>query len=285
MRKSTFISILNPTSQIGATDGSASSPAYSFSAEPTTGIFRGASGQINFSSTSSSGGAYAFGSFYASSFVLDFANQDIILRRKSAMNPQWGTNSATPSAHTHDLAPSSRSATDTNVSGANATIQPGTGTGNATPSTLGVSAPALGTASGTTAQTIVKRHVFNATKTGLSTGSATSLVDIALTTLGMAGGQVNYLIEATDGTDMCTTSGSINYASVNKGGVYTQQVSSISNLATACSAGTLTAAWSLVSGSSKTTLKVTPTLGTVVATTFRITYEISHYGQQDITIL
>jgi hypothetical protein len=91
-----------------------------------------------------------------------YATPDTSLRRRAAANPAWGVASAAPTAYTHSLAADARAGTDTNTAGAAATITPGNGTGNATPSTLILQTPTA-VASGTGAQTMETRVVVDGT--------------------------------------------------------------------------------------------------------------------------
>ena len=114
-------------------------------------------------------------------------------------------------------------------------------------------------------------------------GSATTVLTIPLATLQTTGGQVNYTIVAQDGTNNCALSGTINFAGENSAGTYVLSPTAGTGLnqATACTAAsTLTALWSLVSGTNSVTLQVTPTTSMTV-TTFTITYNINYEGQTE----
>jgi len=77
---------------------------------------------------------------------------DLILRRAAAANLAFGAaDAASPVAQTISTQ-GSRAGTDSNVSGANLTVQSGLGTGNSTPSSLILRSPLIGS-TGTTAQT------------------------------------------------------------------------------------------------------------------------------------
>jgi len=172
----------------------------------------------------------------------------------------------------------------TNTSAGNLTLQSGLSTGNAVPTRVEIKSTVPG-ASGTTQQSVVKRVSVNATKGGLTSGAATSLFDITLNTLQMAGGTVLYCIDSTDGADMQNSCGEVSYSAVNKGGVFTTQVTSPAVNSTAASAGALTAVFSLLNGANKVTLQVTPTATVIVPTTLRLTYEVHSQSFQDISIL
>lgn len=102
---------------------------------------------------------------------------DTYLFRNAAANLQWGVNSATPIAYQHNLAPSSRSGTDTDVAGANATIQPGNGTGAGGSGSLLLRAAPAG-ATGTAADTMMTRMTVAPTNTSVAIGTGTATATI-----------------------------------------------------------------------------------------------------------
>lgn len=230
-----------------------------------------------------SGGCTLTSSIFNCLTGLQFSlNSDTILTRGAAATWQFGAaNAASPVAQTVQ-AQGSRGGTDTNVAGANITYEPGDGTGNATPSTWTIQGPALGGASGTTAQTQTIRAVFNDTKS-LTTGAATTLLSVPLASLAMGGGVINYYAEATDGTNQCTISGTISYAMENSAGVFVTSVQKQGTEANACTATkTLTTSFAVTSAN-PSLVQITPTLGGITATRFSIIYEVHHMGQTQPT--
>jgi len=125
--------------------------------------------------------------------------------------------------------------------------------------------------------------LFQANK-NLSDG-AISLFEVALTAGSMTGGTITWTIVATDGTDVQSLSGLTTYSSVNKAGAYTDTITTnASNTSSALSSGTLTAAFSVVDGTNKITVKVTPA-GSLTETTYRIYWNLQNQSQQAITTL
>lgn len=88
---------------------------------------------------------------------------DAAISRLSAANFRLGAGaSATPVAYKLTIGEASRGGTDNNTAGADGTLQPGAGTGNAAGSSLIFQTPTAG-ASGTTAQTYTTRLTLNET--------------------------------------------------------------------------------------------------------------------------
>lgn len=111
---------------------------------------------------------------------------------------------------------------------------------------------------------------FNNPKT-IVDGSATSLYDVACPANSAVGGAFFYQVIASDGTDFQTISGMVTYGAVNKAGTLTLTITEVAgNQAKAVSAGTLTLAWTFVTGASKGTIKLTPT-GSLTETLYTVT--------------
>ncbi len=233
---------------------------------------------------SSSVDGYFCGTGFALPSSTTEASADTFITRGGVATTQLGlANAASPVAQTLQ-SQGSRSGTDTNIAGANLTEQPGTGTGNSTPSVLIIKGPAANGVTGTAAQTQVTRLVVNDTK-ALTSGVATTVLSIPLATLQMCGGYVSYAIECTDGTNNQVLSGSINYAGENSAGVFvvSPTVATGNNqLSAVTAASTLVAVWSLT-GANPALLQVTATTS-LTATRFTIIYEVHHMGQTQPTI-
>lgn len=165
--------------------GAQNAPAIYGTGDTTSGIYF-ASGRVLFTASSvvralvqaesASVAAFTLGSNH-----LGFSNSigggdDVWVSRKAAANLLLGNvASATPIANILTIGEASRSGTDSNVAGANGTIQSGAGTGSATGSNLIFQTPVAGV-SGTGAQTQTTQLTVN------STGSTfTQMVTVATT--------------------------------------------------------------------------------------------------------
>lgn len=117
------------------------------------------------------------------------------------------------------------------------------------------------------------------------TDAATNLFDVTLNAGEMAGGAIVWTIIASNGTDHQSYSGIATYAVVNKAGTYTTQIThNTANDSKAVSSGTLTAAWTVLNGTNKVTIRVTPT-GSLTETIYQILYSVHSNSPQSITIL
>lgn len=147
------------------------------------------------------------------------AGLDVVWSRIAAANMRLGGSSkASPVANTLTIGEATRPGTDSNIGGASGTLQPGNGTGNATPSKLILQSP-IAVASGTGAQTQTTGLAINVgtavlssyTVAGLPAASAagagaTAFVTDASTTLilglggAVTGGGANKVPVYSDGT-------------------------------------------------------------------------------------
>jgi len=95
---------------------------------------------------------------------------------------------------------------------------------------------------------------YHGTKT-LTDATPTGIFELAFTTGQYIGGTINYTVKVTDGTDYQTHSGVVTFAAVNKGGTLTATITESATLeSTAASSGTLTDAWTIVTGTNKVTI-------------------------------
>lgn len=118
------------------------------------------------------------------------------------------------------------------------------------------------------------RLIVNATTKTIVDGAATSLFDVACAAAAMVGGLIFYTVEASDGTDHQALAGIVSYAAVNKAATLTLTITELATTqAKAVSAGTLTLAWTFVTGTNKGTVKLQPT-GSLTETTYRLTYTV-----------
>ena len=173
-------------------------------------------------------------------------------------------------------------ASGTNIAGGVLTVRSGASTGNALPAVTQIDGSAAGGSSGTTVAAQVHRVVINDTK-ALTSGAATTLASFPLATLQMAGGNLQFYLEATDGTNQCTLAGEVYYTAENTGGTFVTNTSVVGTSATACTATkTLTATFAVTSAN-PALLQVTPTLTGITATRFTAVYELHHMGQTQPT--
>lgn len=113
--------------------------------------------------------------------------------------------------------------------------------------------------------------------------TALPIADITLPTLTGAAGTISYEILAKDATDVQVRRGLAAFSMVNKGAVYTSEIVVVSE-AVSASTGTLTCTPTLVSGSNKVTLKLTPNTS-LTATTHAIRFTITLDSEQAITLV
>lgn len=122
---------------------------------------------------------------------------------------------------------------------------------------------------------LVNRVIANPTAKTIVDGSATSLADVDCQSGTTSGGMIFYHVQASDGTDFQAMSGMVAYACVNKAGTLTLTITDVTaNNAKAVSAGTLTLAWTFVSGTSKGTIKLQPTGSLTETTPYNVTYTV-----------
>ena len=106
----------------------------------------------------------------------------------------------------------------------------------------------------------------------IADGSATSLFDVSCASGTRCGGLIIATVEASDGTDHQSMTSLVTFAAVNKAGTLTLTITSdTANDAKAVSSGTLTLAWTFVTGTGKGTVKLQPT-GSLTETTFTVTF-------------
>ena len=121
----------------------------------------------------------------------------------------------------------------------------------------------------------VNRLIPNPTAKTIANGSPTSLADIACASGAVCGGVLHYLVRVFDATDWQALSGIVTYSAVNKAGTLTLTITeNTANQAKAVSAGTLTLAWTFVTGTAKGTIKLQPTTSLASPNPFDVTYTL-----------
>ncbi len=119
------------------------------------------------------------------------------------------------------------------------------------------------------------RLVLNPTAKTIANASATSLFNVARPQNLPGGGVIFYDVFATDGTDYQSLTGMVTYAWVDKAGTGTFTITEVSgNQAKAVSTGTLTLAWTFVTGTNIGVVKLQPTTS-LTATTFTVNYTVA----------
>jgi hypothetical protein len=162
------------------------------------------------------------------------------------------------------------------------TFSAGKGQGTAIPTRIHFRAGAANQlSSGTTPHTNVERLILNGQK-NLTDNTATTLVVFTLAAGTGSGGSMDYLVEASDGTDIQSESGHVVFSFVNKGGTYTTGISSHDTQNTP-SSGTLAVTWDITTGSSLVNVRVNAN-SSLTPTLLRITYTCQNLGQQDVSI-
>lgn len=150
---------INSAGQLVTGAGTASAPAVAVGAT-NSGLSLASSGLVLSAGGQNSAAFYSALFYMKSTTVLGWTsdsgvtNGDTFLRRASAANIRHGDSDAASPVNQTISTQGSRSGTDTNVAGANLTIQSGLGTGSSTPSSLILQSPLIGS-TGTTAQTAV----------------------------------------------------------------------------------------------------------------------------------
>lgn len=121
----------------------------------------------------------------------------------------------------------------------------------------------------------VVRLVPNPTAKTIVDGSATSLFDVAVAAGGLSGGVIFYHVQVGDGTDLQSLVGMVTYSVVNKAATLTLTITEVSgNQAKAVSSGTLTLAWTFVTGTLKGTVKLQPTGSLTETTPYTVSYTV-----------
>jgi hypothetical protein len=141
---------------------------------------------------------------------------------------------------------------------------------SATPSTFQTAPNTVGLGDVNNQQRMILNPVFKA----LTSGSAISLFTVTRVNNSWVGGTIDYLVQVTDGTDYQTLVGMVTYAYVDKGGTGTFTITEVAgNQAKALSAGTITNAWTFVTGTAIGTVKLATTTS-LTATVLNVYYSV-----------
>lgn len=117
----------------------------------------------------------------------------------------------------------------------------------------------------------------------LTNTSAIGLFDVAMPAGSSCGGTMSYTVECTNGTDYQTRAGVVVWTSTNKAGVYVSSIASTGEQV-AVSTGTLTNAWTVVSGTNKVTITLAST-SSLTPTVLKVWMKIDNGSSKAITLL
>jgi len=172
-------------------------------------------------------------------------------------------------------------ATDKSAGGITLTPGVSTGTGKAS---ITVQRDGRAGATGTADNAVYDALIIPSTFMATAEGNC-DLFEIALPTLTMAGGKIDYQIIADDGTDVEAYSGTVLYSVSNKAGTYYNQITPRTEVALNGSAGAITPTWSIVEGTDKVTIRCAVACSTITATAIRIYFVLQNGSRQAITLL
>lgn len=177
---------------------------------------------------------------------------------------------------------------DNNIGGTDLVVAGGKSTGTGIGGSVRLQTTFPGPASANTQNPLVDRFFVNGYQTALTDSTTNDLFQIALPTLTAVGGIIHYEIYATDGTDVQSYTGFVRFSAVNKAGTYTTTIddSGGGTGILAASAGTLTATWSISTGTptDTATVQVSPA-SSITPTIYNITYTLTNNSPQAITTL
>lgn len=114
--------------------------------------------------------------------------------------------------------------------------------------------------------------------------TALSLFEIALPTLTGGSGRLSYTVYCSDGTDVQIRRGVMEYSATNKAGSYISETAII-NEAASVSSGTLTATFTVTSGTNKITVQITPDTSLSSPTTYYVKWELANLSESAVSVL
>ena len=281
---------LSGPSMVIAAAGSASTPTYVYTGGTTTGSFLATSSAVGFASSGTDKWLYGgSGITVINSYQIGWSSNtssltapDLILTRSAAATLQLGAaNAASPVAQILQ-SQGSRGGTDTDTAGGSLTIHPGTGTGTGGSGDMIVQAAEAGS-TGSTANTQQDRVRIVAKAKSVTNNSATSILAFTLASGSNAGGNIDYCVESTNGTDFQTVCGIVAVACTNKAGTFANNASILGTEARITSTGTMTTAFDFAATSCTLRLTANSSLTSITAGYPRIRYTVMNNGTQAIT--
>lgn len=212
------------------------------------------------------------------------ANQVVIGHTTRSYKDWYGPNGVTSLTGADTWTLNATGGDGSNKAGGQLQFASGSGTGTATPSRVHLQGPIFTTTSGTTAQTLTDRQIWNATKT-LVNSTTTSFFSVAVPNNTSAAGSVIFGIECSDATNQQQIiSGTYHWAVANSGGstnsagIFQDFMSSVN------SSGTLALVDNAVTSGTgaifqfQASSSLTPTL-------LRMTYTLINHSIQAVTLL
>jgi trimeric autotransporter adhesin len=191
-----------------------------------------------------------------------------------------GKTNATATAYAHN----GTGGFGANNAGADVILAGGKGTGTAAGGDVRLQT-SVSIGSGSTPQTLGDRDMIRAQAKALTESSATSFARITTAAGEATGGQVDYTIIASDGTDHQARSGSVYFAGVNKATAVTAPApTEIGTSLVAVSTGTLTVTWTAVNAANTFDLQANA-VSSLTQTTLAIYYRVRLNGPGTVSAL
>jgi len=127
---------------------------------------------------------------------------------------------------------------------------------------------------------------FSVGHTKTLTNAATNLFEIALPANTRAGGAIfSSILTLNAANEQQVLTEFIQFAVINKAGVYTTTIVAVPEAdALGLTLGTLTATWSVLTGTNKVTIRVTPATS-LTTTSYQIIYTVINHSLQVLTFL
>lgn len=116
---------------------------------------------------------------------------------------------------------------------------------------------------------------------GLTNASFSDVVDFAVASGTVGGGDVSWCVQATDGTDFQMTCGETAVACVNKAGTFTTNSSVLGTAASAASSGTQTITFNVTNASGKCTLQIKSTSAVITPNSIQAIITVNSMGSKN----
>ena len=166
-------------------------------------------------------------------------------------------------------------ASGSNIPGTNLVISAGVGTGNATNGAIIFKNCPVSGGSGSTANLAIPRYYASPHAVVMTSGNASNVFSLTLSTGGMASVRIFYSIFATNATDFATYQQTTYTEAVNKAGTVSASAAVNSNTGTATvgtGGATITSGASITAAGNVLTYAITPTVTGITATSVYVEY-------------